>query len=77
TKVGIVINTIVDEHLASWQLWRMESAMVETVQIDIVVIGAGLAGLRALHTFRAQGFGVQVLEASDEVGGVWNLVFSG
>ena len=47
--------------------------MVETVQIDIVVIGAGLAGLRALHTFRAQGFGVQVLEASDEVGGVWNF----
>jgi cyclohexanone monooxygenase len=47
--------------------------MVEAVRIDVVVIGAGLAGLRALHTFRAQGFGVQVLEASDEIGGVWNF----
>ena len=47
--------------------------MVEAVHIDVVVIGAGLAGLRALHTFRAQGFGVQVLEASDEIGGVWNF----
>jgi len=47
--------------------------MVEAVHIDIVVIGAGLAGLRALHTFRAQGFVVQVLEASDEIGGVWNF----
>lgn len=47
--------------------------MVEDVRIDILVIGAGLAGLRALHTFRTQGFSVQVLEASDEVGGVWNF----
>ncbi|MBB5747571.1 flavin-containing monooxygenase [Brevundimonas variabilis] len=47
--------------------------MSEIVEIDIVVIGAGLAGLRALHTFRAQGFSVRVLEASDEIGGVWNF----
>lgn len=39
---------------------------------DAVVIGAGFSGLRALHTLRQKGFSVAVLEASDEIGGVWN-----
>ena len=41
--------------------------------VDIVVIGAGFAGLRALYSFREQGFSVAVLERDDEVGGVWNF----
>lgn len=40
--------------------------------VDVLVIGAGLAGLRALYALRRAGFRVQVLEASDEIGGVWN-----
>jgi cyclohexanone monooxygenase len=40
---------------------------------DIVVIGAGFAGLRALHSFREQGFSVICLERDEEVGGVWNF----
>ncbi len=40
-------------------------------RVDILIVGAGFAGLRALHTFRAQGSSVVVLEASDGVGGVW------
>ena len=40
-------------------------------QVDAVVIGAGLAGLRALHTLRGMGKRVAVLEASAGVGGVW------
>jgi cyclohexanone monooxygenase len=40
-------------------------------RVDILIVGAGFAGLRALHTFRAQGSHVVVLEASDGVGGVW------
>ena len=39
--------------------------------IDILVVGAGFAGLRALHTFRLQGKRVAVIEASDGIGGVW------
>lgn len=39
---------------------------------DAVVIGAGFAGLRALYSLRAAGLAVTVIEASDEVGGVWN-----
>lgn len=37
--------------------------------IDALVVGAGFAGLRALHTLRQSGKRVQVIEASDDVGG--------
>ena len=40
--------------------------------VDVVVIGAGFAGLRALHTLRGMGKQVAVLEASADVGGVWD-----
>lgn len=46
--------------------------MTNNVDLDVLIVGAGFAGLRALHTFREQGFSVRVLEASDEIGGVWN-----
>jgi cation diffusion facilitator CzcD-associated flavoprotein CzcO len=38
---------------------------------DVLVIGAGFAGLRALYKFRGLGYKVTVLEASEDVGGVW------
>ena len=44
-----------------------------TACVDAVIVGAGFAGLRALHTFRAMGLSVAVLEASGEIGGVWNF----
>lgn len=46
---------------------------VETVptSVDVVVVGAGIAGLYALHKFRSQGLSVRVFEAADGVGGVW------
>lgn len=40
-------------------------------ETDVVVVGAGFAGLRALHTLRSQGLRVVVLEAGDGIGGVW------
>ncbi len=39
--------------------------------VDVVVVGAGFAGLYALHKFRAQGWSVRVFEAAPEVGGTW------
>jgi cation diffusion facilitator CzcD-associated flavoprotein CzcO len=39
--------------------------------VDVVVIGAGFAGLYALHRLRNEGLTVRVLEAADGVGGVW------
>ena len=44
-----------------------------TTWVDAVVIGAGFAGLRALHTLRSMGLSVAVLEAADEIGGVWHF----
>lgn len=42
-----------------------------TTFVDAVVVGAGFAGLRALHTLREMGLSVAVLEAADDIGGVW------
>ena len=39
--------------------------------LDAIVVGAGFAGLYALHKLRAQGLSVRVLEAAPEVGGTW------
>lgn len=41
-------------------------------EVEVLVVGAGLAGLRALYSLRKAGFDTLVLEASDEIGGVWN-----
>lgn len=40
--------------------------------VDVLVIGAGLAGLRALYSLREAGFRTVVLEASNDIGGVWH-----
>lgn len=40
-------------------------------QVDAVVVGAGFAGLYALHKLRSQGLTVQVFEAAPDVGGTW------
>ena len=39
--------------------------------MDVVVVGAGFAGLYALHRFRSQGLSVRVFESAPEVGGTW------
>jgi cyclohexanone monooxygenase len=46
---------------------------VEAQRVDVVVVGAGFGGLRALYTFRGLGFSVRVLEAGADIGGVWNF----
>jgi cation diffusion facilitator CzcD-associated flavoprotein CzcO len=39
--------------------------------LDVIVVGAGFAGLYALHKLRSQGLSVRVLEAAPELGGTW------
>jgi cation diffusion facilitator CzcD-associated flavoprotein CzcO len=41
------------------------------VAVDVAVVGAGFAGLYALHKLRSQGLTVRVLEAAPELGGTW------
>ena len=45
--------------------------LVNDAPLDVVVVGAGFAGLYALHKLRAQGLSVRVLEAAPELGGTW------
>jgi cation diffusion facilitator CzcD-associated flavoprotein CzcO/acetyl esterase/lipase len=39
--------------------------------VEVVVVGAGFAGLYMLHRLRQLGFSTRVLEAADDVGGTW------
>ncbi|MBX9606164.1 MAG: NAD(P)/FAD-dependent oxidoreductase [Gammaproteobacteria bacterium] len=40
-------------------------------QFDVVIIGAGISGLYALHRFRQLGMSVRVVDAAQDVGGTW------
>ncbi len=51
-----------------------ERAVTEVVgenSLDVVVVGAGFAGLYMLHRLRGLGLRAKVLEAGDGVGGTW------
>ncbi len=45
--------------------------MPDPLDVDVVVVGAGMAGLYALHHLRELGFSAVVLEAGGGVGGTW------
>jgi cyclohexanone monooxygenase len=40
-------------------------------ELDVLVVGAGFAGLYSLHKLRGLGLNVRVLEAGGDVGGTW------
>lgn len=40
-------------------------------EVDVLVVGAGFAGLYAIHRFRSLGFVCCAIEAGDGVGGTW------
>jgi cation diffusion facilitator CzcD-associated flavoprotein CzcO/acetyl esterase/lipase len=46
-------------------------AGARSTELDVVVVGAGFAGLYLLHKLRGLGFSSVVLEAADDVGGTW------
>ncbi|CAN5603944.1 NAD(P)/FAD-dependent oxidoreductase [soil metagenome] len=41
------------------------------LEVDVVIVGAGFAGMYALHSLRERGFSVLAIERGDDVGGVW------
>lgn len=45
--------------------------MPSTHNYDVVIIGAGFAGLHMLHRLRGMGLSARVFEAAADVGGVW------
>jgi cation diffusion facilitator CzcD-associated flavoprotein CzcO len=52
-------------------VWANEMAYGLVVALDAVVVGAGFAGLYALHKLRSQGLSVRLFEAAPDVGGTW------
>ncbi|OAP53873.1 hypothetical protein AYL99_11895 [Fonsecaea erecta] len=46
--------------------------MPSVVSVDVLVVGAGLSGLWALHQLRTRGFECLCVDACDDVGGVWH-----
>ena len=48
-----------------------ERAAAESRDIDVVVVGAGFAGLYALYKLRELGLSAVLFEAGSDVGGVW------
>lgn len=44
---------------------------MKTPKLDIVIVGAGFAGLYALHRFRQDGYSAKAIEAGSGVGGTW------
>ena len=47
------------------------SNKAEELDFDVIVVGAGFAGVYLLHRLRSDGYRVGVIEAGDNVGGVW------
>ncbi|MGD9961980.1 flavin-containing monooxygenase [Nocardioides sp.] len=56
---------------------RVQDTHIETpgaapgADVDVIVVGAGFAGLYMLYRLREQGFSTIVLEAGEDVGGTW------
>lgn len=48
-----------------------EEKQKDTTKLEVVVIGAGVAGLYQLHRMREMGMSVRVYEAGSGVGGTW------
>ena len=42
-----------------------------TAPVDMIIVGAGFAGLYQLYCARRMGLSVKLLEAGDGVGGTW------
>ena len=50
---------------------RTDAGRAPARDVDVVVVGAGIAGLYALKRLRDGGLDVQVFEAASDVGGTW------
>lgn len=48
-----------------------KSAVSGTPEFDVVIVGAGFSGVYQLHRLQQLGFSVRLLEAGEELGGIW------
>lgn len=61
SRIGVMMSMVPDT--------PSFSAAASATKVDVVIVGAGLAGLTAAYRLRAAGKALVVLEGSDEVGG--------
>ena len=57
--------------MATARVPRRADGSNETPSVDVVVVGAGFAGMYALYRLRGLGLSVRVFETGDNVGGTW------
>lgn len=50
-----------------------EGGTYAPIQVDALVVGAGLSGITAIHRLRGAGLTVKCMEASGDFGGVWKF----
>ena len=50
---------------------RSHDESIEAPDFDVVVVGAGFAGLYLLYRLRSLGFSAKAIESADDVGGTW------
>lgn len=43
----------------------------ETIECDVIVVGAGFSGVTSIHRFRKLGLKVKCFESGSDFGGVW------
>ncbi len=60
-----------DSQLASIVANCERGVMNAQIDTDVVIVGAGFAGLYMLHSIRGLGLNARVIEAGDDVGGTW------
>ncbi|MGD8190184.1 FAD-dependent oxidoreductase [Brevibacillus ginsengisoli] len=72
TVTGVMWGNVADIFLGSNEAQAFSLSPADAESMDVIVVGAGVAGLAAAHTLHTQGFRVMVLEARDRIGGrVW------
>lgn len=42
------------------------------LDLDVLVVGAGFAGVYLLHKLRKEGFNTKIVEAGSDLGGIWH-----
>jgi phytoene dehydrogenase-like protein len=60
-----------DATVAASSSGKTSGSATQQVDVDVVVVGAGFAGLYLLHRLRKAGFTAMVLEEAGDVGGTW------